>query len=136
MKRGLIVLLAAAMGAAAAVPVLAHDGMDMGASKGADTSIQGEIVDLACYLGHGAKGDKHASCAKGCIKGGSPMGLVTDSGSLYVLVNDHAKAKAFKAAQNLGGEMAKITGHQVNEGGLQAFIVEKAEAAHKGSAGK
>ncbi len=130
MKRSIILSLAVVVGCCAAV--FAHDMKGMEGAEGADQTMQGEIVDLACYMGHAAKGEKHSQCAKGCISGGAPMGLVTDNGSVYLLVNDHSKEKAFKDAQKMAGGLAKITGHPVNKGGLQAFIVEKAEKGSKG----
>ena len=96
-------------------------------AKGA-MSMTGEIVDLACYMGHGTKGEKHADCAKQCVTGGAPMGLVTDKG-LYLLVNDHKAEKAFNAAKELAGSKAVITGTMANKGGLQAVIVTGAQAA-------
>jgi hypothetical protein len=130
MKRGIAVLFAVAVCCSTAV--LAHDMKDMKGEEGADHTMQGEIVDLACYMGHAAKGEKHAQCAKACISGGAPMGLSTADGNVYLLVNDHQKEKAFKDAQGLAGNgLAKITGHMVNKGGLQAMIVEKAEKGEK-----
>ena len=29
-------------------------------------TVKGEVLDLACYLGHGGQGAKHADCAKTC----------------------------------------------------------------------
>ncbi len=60
------------------------------ATRAADAqSIQGEVVDLMCYLDHGAKGDKHASCAEKCIKSGGPVGLLTKDNQLYLVIGDH-----------------------------------------------
>ena len=65
------------------VAVLAAFGLVAGADhhEGAWT---GEVVDLACYVAHGdaGRGPDHAKCAKGCVKGGQPMGLLTDDGTL------------------------------------------------------
>ncbi len=52
-------------------------------------SLQGEVVDLMCYLDHGAKGEKHASCAEKCIKSGGPVGLLTKDNQLYLVIGDH-----------------------------------------------
>jgi hypothetical protein len=52
-------------------------------------SIKGEIVDLMCYLDHGAKGDKHAECAQTCIKSGGPVGLLTSDNQLYLVIGEH-----------------------------------------------
>jgi hypothetical protein len=109
----------------------AHDGDDAGAAKSAPASqtIQGEVLDLACYMGHGGKGDKHAECAKQCLQGGAPAGLVTKDGKVYVLVNDHKAEDAYQSLKDLGGEQAKITGKISTRGGLQAIIVLKTEKA-------
>ena len=52
-------------------------------------SVTGEVVDLMCYLDHGAKGEKHAGCAEKCIKSGGPVGLLTKDNQLYLVVGNH-----------------------------------------------
>ena len=54
----------------------------------AEKTVTGEIVDLMCYADHNAMGDKHASCAAKCIKGGGPVGIVSE-GKTYLVVGDH-----------------------------------------------
>jgi hypothetical protein len=109
----------------------AHDmkGMKEGGEGGKDVTVTGEIVDLACYMGHEAMGAKHGKCAKQCIKGGSPMGLKAENGEVWLLINDHESEKAFTAAKDLAGDKATVTGHTTKKGGLQGLIVEKAEKA-------
>jgi hypothetical protein len=51
-------------------------------------TLTGEIVDLMCYLDHGAKGEKHKGCAEKCIKGGGPVGLLSGD-QIYLVVGDH-----------------------------------------------
>ena len=66
-------------------------------------SIKGEIVDLMCYLDHGAKGEGHKGCAQTCIKKGGPVGLLSGE-QLYLVVGDHAPMNeelAAKAAQTI-----------------------------------
>ena len=59
-------------------------------AKAEDTKIvTGEVVDLMCYLDHGAKGEKHADCAETCIKSGGPVGLLTKEDQLYLVIGDH-----------------------------------------------
>jgi len=53
-------------------------------------TMRGEIVDLMCFLDHGAKGAKHAKCAESCILSGGPVGLLTTQGNVYLVVADHA----------------------------------------------
>jgi hypothetical protein len=68
--------------------VRAHEGEDHGA-KSEEKTIKGEVVDMACYVDHGATGEKHADCAKKCIGMGLPVGLKAEDGKTYLLVGEH-----------------------------------------------
>lgn len=106
----------------------AHEGHhDEKAEAAATTTVSGELVDMACYLGHGGMGEKHAKCAGACVLGGAPMGVLTKDGALYLVVADHADEKPFVAAKAMAGSNAKLTGKIVKKGGLQAILVSKAE---------
>ena len=63
-------------------------------AAGETKKITGEVVDMACYLDHGATGEKHADCAKKCITGGLPVGLKADDGKTYLLIGEHASINA------------------------------------------
>lgn len=45
------------------------------------TTLTGEVVDLMCYLDHGARGKDHQDCAKRCIASGGPVGLLVQETS-------------------------------------------------------
>src|SRR5262249_42866306 len=49
--------------AAWSAPVVADQGHHMAGQKSIKRTITGELVDTGCYLGHGARGEKHVSCA-------------------------------------------------------------------------
>jgi hypothetical protein len=93
-------MVSLALGASLALPRLS-----LGAEASGQTeTIKGEVVDLMCYLDHGAKGDKHKGCATKCIEGGGPVGLLTADNQLYLVVGDHQpmnKELAAKAAQTV-----------------------------------
>ena len=91
------------------------------------TTLSGEVLDLACYAASGAKGKEHAGCAKMCLKGGSPAGLLADDGTVYVLVDDHEHKKEYAKLKNLGGEKVKLTGKVSKQGNFTAFLVSKVE---------
>jgi hypothetical protein len=59
------------------------------ASAAETKTIKGEVVDLMCYLDHGAKGEKHAGCARTCIKSGGPVGILTSDDELYLIIGEH-----------------------------------------------
>src|SRR5438067_11013566 len=51
------------------------ENLDASASK----EGTGEVVDMMCYVDHNAMGEKHGqSCGAKCIKGGGPVGIVSD----------------------------------------------------------
>lgn len=91
----------------------------------------GEIVDLACYVAQGGKGKgpDHAGCAKGCVKAGQPMGLLTDDGTLLLLAASHKDGKPFEALKDLAGEKAAVTGSLAERDGMKIVTVNGSKAA-------
>ena len=92
-----------------------------------DVTVQGEIVDMACYMVHEGKGSKHADCGKMCVQGGAPLGILTSDGAVYLLVENHSSAKAkkpFSQAKKLVAETVTIKGDMYQRGGVQAIVVE------------
>ena len=94
------------------------------ATRAAGTqTLKGEVVDLMCYLDHGAKGEKHKGCATKCIKSGGPVGLLTPDGQVYLVIGDHKPINdqlADKAA-----ETVTLKGKVVERGGMK--MIENAE---------
>jgi len=52
-------------------------------------TVTGEVLDMACYLDHGAHGEKHAECAKTCIESGLPVGIKSSDGKVYLIIGEH-----------------------------------------------
>ena len=90
---------------------------------GKTQTLTGEILDLACYVGHEAKGDKHKACATACISGGAPMGLLTSDGRVYLLVENHEMKKPYDELKSKAAEQMKVTGTVQERGGLPAIVV-------------
>lgn len=101
-------------------------GEKMKGKQGKKVTLKGEVIDMSCYLGHEAKGKKHKECAKSCILDkGLPMGLLLKSGKVYLLTEDHAKAKAYKQVKELAAKRVSIRGKKYSRGGVQAIAVSK-----------
>jgi len=92
-------------------------------------TVSGELVDLGCYLGHGAKGASHKDCATKCIAGGMPMGVLTKEGALYLLVMSHDNAEPYTKAKDMAAEEVKVTGPVSKRSGMQAIEVDAIEMA-------
>jgi hypothetical protein len=56
--------------------------------EGKTTTVVGEIIDLSCYLQVGKHGDKHRDCGQKCIRNGQPVGLLTEDGTVYMLIDE------------------------------------------------
>ena len=85
-------------------------------------TIKGEIVDLMCYLDHGAKGEKHKGCATKCIESGGPVGLLSGD-HLYLVIGDHAPMNKELAPK--AGQEVTLKGKVVERHGMR--MIEKAE---------
>lgn len=99
--------------------------LNHGAEEHADEqmTVQGEIVDMACYVAHEAKGPDHQECAARCVKGGQPMGLLADDGTLYLLYASHADGAAFESAKDLAGLQVELSGKLSTQGGVNGLEV-------------
>jgi hypothetical protein len=98
------------------------DKLDASASK----EVTGEVVDLMCYVDHNASGDKHASCAATCIKGGGPVGIAAE-GKVYLVVGEH---------KPINDELAQYAGKKITLKGKVAerdgmTMLENAEVVKK-----
>ena len=94
---------------------------------GDSTTVTGEILDMKCYTGSGKHGDDHKECAAKCIKGGSPMGILTDDGKVYLLIEDKNNP-AYEDAKKFAGEQVILTGTLSEKDGKQALIVTEVKA--------
>ena len=86
-------------------------------------TLKGEVVDLMCYLDHGAKGDKHAGCAEKCIKSGGPVGLLTADDQVYLVVGVHEPINDQLAP--LAAKTVTLKGKVVERNGMK--MIENAE---------
>ena len=109
---------------------LAMAPLTMAEEKAADAAatkeVTGEIVDMMCYIDHNATGEKHASCGEKCIKGGAPVGIVSD-GKAILVVGAHKPMNDELAP--LAGKTVSLKGKMVIIGGVS--MLENAEIVKK-----
>jgi hypothetical protein len=124
-----LALAVVTLGLLALGPAAARDhdhGQQAAAAAG---TWKGEIVDVACYGRHGAKGAGHADCAKKCAKAGQPIALLTGDGDLLLLVADHEDGKPFEAAKELAGSTVEVSGEKDTRDGIEIVTVTGVKAA-------
>jgi hypothetical protein len=106
--------------------------MDQKSNEPKAMTLKGEIVDMGCYLGMGAKGPDHKACALKCIQGGMPMGLLTSDGTLYLLTMSHADADPYNQAKTMAADIVEITGPVMERNGIKGLEVDKLASASMG----
>ena len=94
-----------------------------------EMSWTGEVLDLACYVAQGAHGADHSGCAKGCVKGGQPMGLKADDGTVVLLAAHHQDGAPYEALKDWAGEMVQVTGELTERDGMKVVTVTGSEKA-------
>jgi hypothetical protein len=90
-------------------------------------TVKGEIVDMACYMAKGLRGPSHKACAQLCARKGVPIGVLTDDGHLYLLLEDHNDTDPYDAAKKLAGERAEISGKEFSKQGVASIVVSSAK---------
>jgi hypothetical protein len=105
-------------------------GVDKTPEPGKPITVVGEIVDFSCYLQLGKHGEKHRSCGQKCVQNGQPIGLLTKSGELYMLMPEEhdprrdggVDAKA-SAAEHMG-HIVEVNGTEASVGPYHAIYVQ------------
>lgn len=101
----------------------------LSASAQKTVTVKGEVLDMNCYMAKGAHGAGHASCARMCLKGGAPAGLLTSDGKVYLLVENHDKAAPYEEVRKHAADQVEVTGTVENRGGVQALVVDNVKAS-------
>jgi hypothetical protein len=93
------------------------------------TTKVGEIVDFSCYLEVGKHGEKHRDCAQKCFRNGQPIGLLTQDGTLYMLMEEEHDPRRDgmtdfrQAAIDHAGHIVQVSGTEWSLHGYHALYV-------------
>ncbi len=120
------VSLALAIVASLSSATLAHEGESHGGGQehgGATQVVTGEVVDLACYLGEGARGAGHRECAEKCITSGLPVGIKTADRLYLVIGGEHGPAN--KALASLAAKTVEAEGKVTERDGVHLLALQK-----------
>jgi hypothetical protein len=89
----------------------------------------GEIVDFSCYLQVGKHGEKHRDCAQKCMRSGQPIGLLTQDGTLYMLMEEEHDPRRDgltnfrQTAIDHAGQIVEVSGTEWSLNGYHALYV-------------
>ena len=99
-------------------------------NMGMSQTVTGEILDFSCYLQIGKHGEKHRSCAQKCFTAGQPIGLLTEDGTMYMLMEEEHDLRRDgmtdfrKAAIDHTAHIMAVTGTVSKQGGFNALYVQ------------
>jgi hypothetical protein len=118
-QHSVLLLLSLALTCVAAAPRAFGD--ELGYEN--EVTLRGEVLDLTCYMTDGKKGPGHRACAKLCSKKGLPMGLLTDAGEVYLLIENHDDPDPYDNLKPLAGTEVEVKGVKFSRDGMSSLMV-------------
>lgn len=119
------IVFRAAMAALVSVSALATWAGDL-----PPVNVTGEVIDSACYIKSGARGESHRSCAQKCGDAGIPLAVLEDGTGAVVWIasvddmeTPNAKLRPF------AGRRVTITGTWAERGGAKILLLRSVKAA-------
>ena len=97
--------------------------------SGKPATVKGYVLDSACAFTKGLKKPISPECATACAKAGSPLVILSDSGTIYWPIADTTPS----SGQNdrllpFAGQKVTASGKVFERGGSSALVIEKIEA--------
>src|ERR1700693_1111019 len=105
-------------------------GVDKKPQPGKIVTEVGEIIDLSCYLQLGKHGEKHKSCGTKCLQNSQPIGLLTKSGEVYMLMEEEhdprrdGQTTFRQAAIDNFAKIIEVSGTEATVNGYKAIFVQ------------
>jgi len=105
-------------------------GVDNKPQPGKAVSVVGEVVDFSCYLQLGKHGEKHRACGQKCVQNGQPIGLLTQDGTLYMLMPEEHDPRrdggvdAKASASDHMGHIVRVNGTEAAVHGYRGIFVQ------------
>ncbi|MGH7544194.1 MAG: hypothetical protein ACREK7_09675 [Gemmatimonadota bacterium] len=89
-------------------------------------SIEGQVVDVSCYLAQGLKDEPHRQCAEICANQlGIPLNVLDDQGNLWQLVDDDMPGHDQNPTViQYAEQRVRATGTLIDKGANKAIIVK------------
>jgi hypothetical protein len=99
------------------------------AAEEPQATVTGEVIDSACFIKSGARGELHRACAQKCGDAGIPLALVEDGTGTVIWIasvddmeTPNAKLRPF------AGRRVTITGTWAERGGAKLLLLRSVKA--------
>ena len=109
-----------------AVPLSAQE---MQHAQGDKMTLTGQVIDVNCFVTHGAQGASHKACATACANKGVGLAILSSDGTIYMPVSTKpGDPQNPRLVPFLEGKV-KITGTHRMQNGLHTIEIDTIEAA-------
>ncbi|HZX13736.1 MAG TPA: hypothetical protein VFF49_04975 [Thermodesulfobacteriota bacterium] len=123
MIRHLGFLAALIVGAFLLTNTLSLAGEAVGGKK---MTITGRVVDPACYIHMGLKGESHKQCATACAKAGQAFGILDEkAGVLYQVLEGAIATDPNKLLWGHEEEIVTVKGIVFHKDGMHAIVAQE-----------
>ncbi len=105
---------------------IATSTLTAGPAQKREGTIEGQVVDVSCYLAQGLSGDTHRQCAELCANQlGIPLNILVDDGTMYQLVDDDMPGHDQNpTVVQYAEQRVRVTGTIIEKGASRAVIVK------------
>jgi len=105
-------------------------GVHIARAEGQPATINGYVLDSACAFTKNLKKPISADCAVACAKAGSPLVILTDSGTIYWPISDATPAQGQNGRLlEFAGKRVVVTGKVYQRAGSRAVVIATIEAS-------
>lgn len=120
------------------VPMLMSAADDADSTATGTLTVEGLVRDIACPLQNKKSTSTSYSkeCIMTCLKSGSPLGILTSDGSVYVPVTQSMPDTGQNALKPFVGEHVKATGKVFLRNGTHAIEISEIHQLAEDAAGK
>ena len=103
-------------------------GLNAAGAEPKAVKVKGYVLDSACAFTKNLKKPISTDCAQACGKGGSPLVILTDNGSIYWPTTDAMPATSQnEKLMPFAGKRVSASGKLYERGGSKALLIEKIE---------
>ena len=99
-----------------------------GAVKLGAKTVIGEVIDPACWIINGAKGEAHKECMIACAKSGQTLAILEKkTNKIYILATERPGDDPNRGVIDYAGQNVLVKGKVFSRGGLIAIQVASVE---------
>jgi hypothetical protein len=93
-------------------------------ATGSIRTIVGEVVDPACWVVNGAKGEAHKECLLACAKAGQVLAILeAKTNKLYLIATENPGEDPNKGVIDYAAQKVTVTGKFYTRGGVTAVKI-------------